>query len=276
MKVQILGTAAYERVPALFCGCTTCVYARTHGGKNIRTQAQTLINEDLLVDFGQDNYIHALSHNVDYRKVKYLLLTHAHEDHFLPEELKMTADLYGQNDMTLDVYGGGDCRKKFEDLGELEKVRFHEVKAFETFAVGPYTVTALPARHGTADPFVYLISDGEKTVFYDNDSGISLDETYGYLAEKKCRLDLVVADCTMGTNHKEKYRNHRSFLDNKRHFQQLKSAGNVHEGTKLVITHFSHNGLKDETSNALSHEDVCRIAEDMGALCAYDGIILEL
>ena len=51
MKIQILGTAAYERVPALFCGCTTCVYARTHGGKNIRTQAQTLINEDLLVDF---------------------------------------------------------------------------------------------------------------------------------------------------------------------------------------------------------------------------------
>ena len=276
MKIQILGTAAYERVPALFCQCAACEYARAHGGKNIRTQAQTLINEDLLVDFGQDNYLHALAHNADFRKVKYLLLTHAHADHFLPEELRMTGGLHGHNDMTLEVYGGEDCYQKFLGLGELEKVRFHRIKAFETFAVGPYQVTALPARHGTADPFVYLISDGKTTLFYDNDSGMSMDETYAYLQEKKIRLDLVVADCTMGSNHKEKYRNHRSFLDNHRHFQRLKAAGNAHGHTKYVITHFSHNGLKDEEGNALSHEDVCRIAEGMGGLCAYDGIILEI
>ena len=64
MRIQILGTAAYERIPALFCTCTTCRYAREHGGKEIRTQAQTLINEDLLVDFGQERAKPLLNQNV--------------------------------------------------------------------------------------------------------------------------------------------------------------------------------------------------------------------
>lgn len=276
MKIQILGTAAYERVPAMFCTCTTCTYARAHGGKNVRTQAQTLINDDLLVDFGQDNYIHALHHNVDFLKVKYLLLTHAHPDHFISEELKMTEGCYGINEMTLDVYGGGDCHKKFLEAGPLEKVRFHEVKAFQTFAVGPYTVTALPAQHGAADPFVYIISDGKNTVFYDNDSGVEREETYEYLAREKVCFDMVIADCTMGSNHKEKVRSHKSFVDNQRHRERLLKAGNMDENTQYIITHFSHNGLKDADGNALSHGDVCRIAENMGMLCAHDGIILEL
>ena len=276
MKIQILGTAAYERVPALFCTCPTCMYAREHGGKNIRTQAQTLINDDLLVDFGHDNYIHFVNHNVDFLKVKYLLLTHAHDDHFTPLELKMTEGHYGHNEMSWDIYSGGDCHKRFLDVGELEKVSFHDVKAFETFPVGPYTVTALPARHGTADPFVYIISDGKKTIFYDNDSGLSLEETYQYLEREKIRFDLVISDCTMGSNHAERYRNHKSFEDNRRHRERLMQAGNVDENTTYIITHFSHNGLKDAEGNALSHEDVCRIAEDMGAICAYDGISLEV
>lgn len=260
----------------MFCTCTTCMYAREHGGKNIRTQAQTLINDDLLVDFGQDNYIHALHHNVDFMKVKYLLLTHAHADHFISQELRMTEGAYGHNQMSWDVYGGGDCHKKFLEAGALEKVTFHEVKAFETFPVGPYTVTALPARHGTADPFVYIISDGKKTIFYDNDSGLSLDETYEYLEREKIRFDLVISDCTMGSNHAERYRNHKSFEDNRRHRERLLQAGNVDENTKYIITHFSHNGLKDAEGEPLSHEDVCRIAQGMGAICAYDGITLEI
>jgi len=276
MKIQILGTAAYERVPALFCECATCRYARAHRGRNIRTQAQTLINEDLLVDFGQDNYLHFIQQNVDFLKVRYLLTTHAHADHFISEELKMTEGCNGINQISWNVYGGGDCHKKFLEAGALEKVTFHEVKAFETFPVGPYTVTALPARHGTADPFVYIISDGKKTIFYDNDSGLSLDETYQYLEREKVYFDAVIADCTMGSNHKEKYRNHRSFIDNKNHRERLMRAGNVDENTKYIITHFSHNGLKDEMGNALSHEDVCRLADSMGMLCAYDGITFEI
>jgi phosphoribosyl 1,2-cyclic phosphate phosphodiesterase len=70
MKIKILGTAAYERVPAMFCQCAVCEQARKLKGKNMRTQAQTLIDNELLVDFGQDNYIHYLSSGADYTKIK--------------------------------------------------------------------------------------------------------------------------------------------------------------------------------------------------------------
>ena len=51
MKIQILGTAAAEGWPALFCNCEACRRAREKGGKNIRTRAGTLIDDQLLIDF---------------------------------------------------------------------------------------------------------------------------------------------------------------------------------------------------------------------------------
>ena len=75
MQIKILGTAAYERVPAMFCQCAVCQQARRLKGKNMRTQAQTLIDDQLLVDFGQDNYIHYLNSGADYTKIKNILMS---------------------------------------------------------------------------------------------------------------------------------------------------------------------------------------------------------
>ena len=36
MKLKYLGTAAAEGIPALFCRCEMCAYARKAGGKEIR------------------------------------------------------------------------------------------------------------------------------------------------------------------------------------------------------------------------------------------------
>ena len=35
MKLQFLGTAAAERIPAMFCACDTCKRALRAGGRNI-------------------------------------------------------------------------------------------------------------------------------------------------------------------------------------------------------------------------------------------------
>ena len=51
MKFKFLGTAAAEGFPAIFCRCKACEEARLLRGKNIRTRAQALINNDLLIDF---------------------------------------------------------------------------------------------------------------------------------------------------------------------------------------------------------------------------------
>ncbi len=45
MKIKYLGTAAAERVPAIFCTCEVCSFARKEKGKEIRTQMQTWVDD---------------------------------------------------------------------------------------------------------------------------------------------------------------------------------------------------------------------------------------
>ena len=276
MKIKILGSAAYERVPAMFCKCPICTYAREHGGKDIRTQAQTLINEDLLIDFGEDNYIHSLQPGVDFTKVQHLLLTHAHSDHFMPNELAQTRPPYGHNDMELiKVYGGQACMKKYQSSDESDKSEFVPVEPYAPFTVGDYTVTALPARHGTEDPYVYVISDGSKTVFYDHDSGISFDEVYDYIEKQKLHFDMVIGDCTNAHLHFDRLHGHKSLIDNQNHRQRLAAMGAVDEKTVWVVTHFSHNGLVVD-GKAVPHEVFSQQVAEKGMICGYDGIEFEI
>lgn len=60
MKIQYLGTAAAEGIPAIFCECDTCKKARSLGGRNIRTRSQAIIDENVLIDFPADTYMHFL------------------------------------------------------------------------------------------------------------------------------------------------------------------------------------------------------------------------
>ena len=54
MKIQFLGTAAAEGIPALFCQCPVCRQARAAGGKEIRTRSGAIIDGKLKLDFGYD------------------------------------------------------------------------------------------------------------------------------------------------------------------------------------------------------------------------------
>ena len=58
MKLKYYGTAAAEGVPAIYCSCDTCKYSMTHGGKNIRTRSQALVNDSLLLDIPPDTLYH--------------------------------------------------------------------------------------------------------------------------------------------------------------------------------------------------------------------------
>ena len=62
MKIQYLGTAAAEGIPAIFCECETCKKTRERGGKNIRTRSQALIDDKILIDLPADTYLHFLQY----------------------------------------------------------------------------------------------------------------------------------------------------------------------------------------------------------------------
>lgn len=276
MKIQIMGTAAYERVPAMFCTCGACEYARRVGGKAVRTQAQTLINDDLLVDFGQDNYIHYLKAGCDYTKLRTLIVTHAHSDHFMTNELLMTSGAYGHNEMeNLTVVGAKGVQDKYEQLQGDRKVDFLPIKPYETLRLSRYEITALPAQHSTEVPVCYIVSDGEKTVLYNHDTGSFPDEVYDFLKKGGYRFDIVIADCTYGLLGYSSH-GHMSLEDNEAHKARLCAIGALDEKSIYVITHYSHNSLFHKDGSPATPEQLEQIAEKRGMISAYDGITFEI
>jgi len=118
MKLKYLGTAAAEGFPAVFCNCDYCREARRLGGKNIRTRSQALVNDDLLLDFPADTYMHFLSNGIEGDKIKYLFITHSHADHLYCHDLNTRGGVYAHDirQGELKVFGCEDVAAK---IGEL-------------------------------------------------------------------------------------------------------------------------------------------------------------
>lgn len=275
MKIQFLGTAAAEGIPAIFCNCPACREARTLGGKNIRTRCQTLINDDLLIDLNADTYSHFLANNIQGHKIKYLLITHSHMDHCYPDELAMRRSgphLFA-HDMevpVLQVFGGKGTMNKFQaQLDPLPDVTVQYMELFQPVQMGDYRVTALPARHYPGDDARIYLIQGDKTILYAHDSGYFLDEVFDYLQKEKIRLDMITLDCTCVYADVSDNGNHMGLGNNARVLQRLESIGVVHEKTRKVVNHFSHNG------NPL-HEPLVAHVAPLGYAVAYDGMCMEL
>ena len=287
MRILYMGTAAAEGIPAMFCSCPVCTKARALGGKDIRSRSQTLIDGGLLIDFGPDAYWHACRYGVDYGKLRHLLITHAHEDHYMPSELDYRHRPYAylQNDgpdtppAPLNIYiskgsfdyEGAQYSENTCLYSDPETYRFHFVKAFQPFAAGKYTVTPLAANHAPGfDALIYLISDGEKTVLYAHDTGLLPEETLAYLQEAKPHIDFVSFDCTgMASTHNTGGGRHMNLERNNVTREQLYRMGCADGNTLFCCNHFSHNGKS-------THEELERLLGREGYLVAYDGMEIVL
>ena len=87
-------------------------------------------------------------------------------------------------------------------------LNFVKINAFEPFKVDKYTVTPLKAYHGSPNPLIYAVSDGEKTVLYGHDTDIFPDATWEYMINNKMHFDLVSLDCTEGAYEDLNYHGH--------------------------------------------------------------------
>jgi len=275
MKLQYLGTAAAEGIPAIFCECETCKRARALGGRNIRTRSQALIDDTLLVDFPADTYLHYLQHAIPLHKIKHCLLTHSHEDHLYANELEMRKKGYAHlsDPSPLTFYSDTDgCRKigAAIDKYKLTEVVVKQIELFTPFTVGDYTVVALRAAHDDASsPVVFLIEKDGKTVFYSNDTSEYPEESFSYLATLKKPCDLISLDCTEACNH-HTYRGHLTLSRCIALRKELLRIGAADENTEFVLNHFSHNG------GNVTYDEFVKIAADADFKVSFDGMVIEI
>ena len=282
MEILYMGTAADERIPAMFCNCELCRKSLKLGGKNIRTRAQALIDGDLLVDFGCDTYEHFIKEGRTLWDIRNILLTHSHPDHLT---LEVFSSRYHWMSAETTKY---PTIRIFTSAGVIEKIRgvvaargleremiekfweFIPMEYFKTFELDGYTVTPLPARHAVPEQsFLFLIEKGGKTIFYGNDTGY-FDETIDeWLKSNGKRIDLLSLDCTKG-DIDTPYYGHMSMKDGRAIADRFKARGVIDENTKLYYTHFSH-GCK------MTHDELVKVAkEEYGFNATYDGLRLEI
>ena len=104
----------------------------------------------------------------DAKSIRYILNTHRHKDHY--------------------------CRDTFS---HLQGAAFYPMKPGDAAQLGKYHVRSFAANHGTVrDAVHFLITDGEKTLFYGLDGAWLLYDEVA--AIKEARPDLAVLDGTVG------------------------------------------------------------------------------
>lgn len=267
MKLMYLGTAAAEGVPAVFCNCEKCVYARKVGGKEIRTRSGALVDDFLKIDMPADGYMQSLLHGLDYSKLDHILITHTHEDHYCVLELNNRRKPFSQKAKTekpLTVYGSIQAEAMIHPMLEEGVLEFKVLTAYEPVQIEDYTVTPLPAVHAfNEQAFFYLIEKGDKALLYCHDTDEFTDEHIEFLKTKK--VTMVSLDCTNGVLEMD-YVGHMGISDNLRMKEKLISIGTADENTIFIANHFSHNGVApyEELQKRLP-----------GFLVSYDGMTVE-
>lgn len=261
----------------MFCGCSFCKKIREIGESEFHTRSQVILDDTVCIDFPPEAYYHSLKYGVDLSALKYLLVTHSHMDHFYAHDFILRGYKYAQLDGgIMEIYGNSDVKSVFEHCTAREmkpevapNFAFHEIKPFEDFNVGGYRVITLPANHGTTEnALLFYIGRGGKGYLHFYDTGIVSDKALGFLKDKGVKADLVSFDCTFVCNAGNEKARHMGIPDNMIVKQKLLDLDVIDKNTKIVITHFSHNG---KPFRAVLEN----LEREYGVIAAYDGLEVE-
>ncbi|MBO5724651.1 MAG: hypothetical protein J6S58_07480 [Lentisphaeria bacterium] len=285
-QIRILGSAAAEGIPAMFCNCRVCTEAWKNGGKDIRLRAAYKLNDEVRIDFGPDTLAQEYKYALHSEKLKHLFITHSHEDHCVPDLLnyRMPGFSAVDEDNILNIYGNAGVihllQKFFWEKpysrfnGDYRRFRLNlvETEHFEPVILEDQDMEfyPLPACHQmglqTEKPQFYVFRTGESWGMIANDTGYFHDPVWEFLEAKKFKFDLVITDCTGGLLDIEHgHMSGKYVIDTKSRLEQMKA---VSDSTVYVINHFSHNGRA-------THAELEAHYNPYGIQVGFDGMTID-
>ena len=266
MELLLLGTAAAEGWPAPFCDCPHCQQARVRGGANLRSRSGALLDDDFKIDFNADTLLQMQRARRSLASLKTLVFTHQHSDHFLPQELQWIKPPFSQTPpaQPIALYANSPI---ISALSENEFFKLHQMEPFQKITTRQGDeILPLPADH-VEGALVLRITRESKTIFYGHDSGVFPDETLNALSDGTS-LDIALLDCT-GGGQKTANRGHLDFDGVLQVTQELKTRGAITNHTRVIATHFSHNG-------GWLHEELTRAFLPHRIEVAFDGMTIQV
>jgi len=272
MKIEILGTAASEGIPALYCECEICRQAAARGGKNIRTRTSLMIGEKHKVDLPPDTFLHSLRRKKPFCKLEHLFITHSHPDHFYPESLRLRVEpfAYIESPRPLHIYGTETIGDLIEEaLGPPlpEGLVFHEVELFHPFETADIDVIPVKASHKTDELCLnYVFMSHGKGFLQAFDTGWYEEDTWNAL--RGLLLDVAIIECTAGKLD-EPPTAHLGVEPLIKMKEKLIEERALRPNARVIATHFCHIG-------GLLHEQLEEALSPAGIEAAYDGMVVEI
>lgn len=222
MKLLFLGTGAADWPKK-----------KNEGAREYRRNSAVLLDDFILIDPGPGVLDAADEYGVDVKKIKYIINTHRHSDHYNP--LTVASLMRAGAEM---VY----------------------LKADEEIWLDDYHIQALAANHGTcAEAVHFLIDDGKSRLFYGLDGAWLLYREIQAIREKT--VDYAVLDATVGFIEGD----YRVFEHNNLYMvAQMKTSLEAHV-KRFCISHMARTLHTD-------HQTLAAEMEKLGIETAYDGM----
>lgn len=269
MHIKILGTAAAEGIPSIYCGCPTCTQARVLGGRNLRSRSSAVFGGKHLIDLSPDIWYHANILGLNTVDLENLFITHPHFDHFSFRELHWLCPGFSScHPKPLNVHGNKTVVERASSvLGDhVGKVAtLHELEPFTPVTVDDYTFTPVIALHMQDDLcFNYVVQSGGWTALYACDVGEYPEETWDFL--KTHAFDVVISECTSGPlGGGNAHMSYEKVYGMKKRLEEMASFSDG----MYVLTHFSHNA-------GVLHDEIAACVESEGIQVAYDGMEIDI
>lgn len=257
----------------MFCSCAICNKAREFRGKELRRRSLAIIDDELVIDLPCDARDSFIEHNIDPAKIAYILITHAHYDHFLAENLLTRPYGAKQVDLYISHGSGEKLAQRCKDIEKLPTPpslmpinipRVHLKNAFESFCMGKYAVTTLDSSHArNLETLNYIIQRDSKSILWLHDSGVLTEVTKQWLSSNAPYFSLVSMDCALPIGSKISSE-HMDLLACVETMKYLKGIGCADENTQFILSHISHN-------TKMSHDELFEAAKNFGFSPAFDG-----
>ena len=210
--------------------------------REFRRFSSALINDDLLIDPGPHifDYAEKTGENYLFDKLRYIIVTHSHGDHFNIDTVKKLIEI--SSDITL--YGDPILKKRIVDkYPELENTKFESPDMMSTLDLGKYAITTLPANHtGPGEDVTrhYFIVESEsgKKLFYGTDSAWLTANEWAFLNGKLC--DAMIFELTIGDVPGDfRVFNHTNIDMLRIMIQTVRKQKAVEQGGKIYTTHMA-------------------------------------
>ena len=278
---QFLGTGAAEGIPAPFCRCPNCEYARKVGGRETRLRTCFRLTDSIMIDLGADAVVQAMKYG-DMSGINHVLVTHTHDDHLNPH---MLMECFWAKDYreTLHYYFTDRAfeivehwrnspwilKGRVREFEEKGYIAFHKLQFGERIEVDNIGFTPFRGNHTgnvKENSAMYLVElpDG-RNLFYGLDTGVYLPETIEAL--QKHHIDIFISENTMGPDSAVPHREHMRMEDVRELAGKLLEQGTLDEHSILYLTHINHRSTHIQNVAAVE-----KMNFPVKTIVAYDGI----